>query len=60
MTNELIIKYINKQCKISTGPWGESLKGKIIAVNDNWIEIETTKGRELVNADFVTKIKVIA
>lgn len=59
MTNEIIKKYIEKQCKISTGPWGESLKGKIVAVNENWIELETKKGRELVNADFVTKIKVI-
>jgi hypothetical protein len=58
MTNEMIKKYIGKNCKISTGPYGTSVTGKVIDVNENWIEIETKKGNELMNADFVQNIKI--
>ena len=27
--------------------------------NENWIEVETKKGNELVNADFVQSIKIV-
>jgi len=33
-------------------------KGKIINVNENWIEVETKKGIELINAEFVQSIKI--
>lgn len=59
MTNEIIKKYIGKYCKITTGSMGTSVVGKIIGVNENWIEIETKKGSELVNADFVQSIKIV-
>lgn len=58
MTNEVIKKYIGKNCKISTGSFGTTVIGKIIDVNENWIEVETNKGNELVNADFVQSIKI--
>lgn len=59
MTNEIIKKYVEKTCQISSGSWVDTSKGKIISVNENWIEIETKKGKELINADFVTNIKII-
>lgn len=59
MTNEIIKKNIGKICKISSGSFGTNVKGKIIDVKDNWIEIETKKGYELVNADFIQSIKVL-
>lgn len=59
MTNEMIKKYVGKNCKISNGAYGSNATGEIINVNENWIEIETKKGIELINADFVQSIKVI-
>ena len=58
MTNEIIKKYVGKNCKVSTGSFGTNVVGEIINVNENWIEIETKKGKELINADFVQSIKV--
>lgn len=58
MTNELIKKYIGETCSISTGKFGTSATGKIIDVNENWIEVETKKGKELINAEFVQIIKI--
>jgi hypothetical protein len=58
MTNEVIKKYIGKTCKISTGSFGREVIGKIIDVNENWIEVETKKGKELINADFIQSIKI--
>ena len=58
MTNEVIKKYIGKNCRISTGSFGTNVIGKIIDVNENWIEVETKKGNELINAEFVQSIKI--
>ena len=58
MTNEIIKKYIGSNCKISTGSYGTTVEGTILEVNENWIEVETKKGKELINADFVQNIKV--
>jgi len=58
MTNEVIKKYIGKTCKISTGSFGTNAIGKIIDVNENWIEVETKKGNELINAEFIQSIKI--
>lgn len=59
MTNEMLLKYVGKNCKISTGTYGTNVVGKIIKINENWIEIETKKGNELINADFVQSIRVL-
>ena len=58
MTNDVIKKYIGKECKISTGSFGTNIAGKILDVNENWIEVETKKGNELINAEYVQSIKV--
>ncbi len=57
MTNELIEKYIGQYCYISTGALGTSLTGKIVEVKENWIKVETKKGDEIVNLDFIQIIK---
>jgi hypothetical protein len=57
MTNEVIRKYIGSTCTISSGSFA-AVTGKIIEVNENWIEVETKKGRELVNADYIQSIKI--
>ena|GEM_PF-3822818 len=49
---------IGRVCKISTGSMGTNVAGKIIDINENWIEVETKKGNELINAEFVQSIKI--
>ncbi len=58
MSHEVIRKYIGKRCQVSTGTYGIKVVGVIIGVTDNWIEIETKKNVELVNAEYVQNIKV--
>ena len=59
MANELIKKYVGKKCIVTTGSFGSSVTGQISAVEDNWIEINTKKGPQLVNADYITNITEI-
>lgn len=58
MTNEVIKKYIGKECQISTGTFGTNVIGKIVDVSENWVEVETKKGNELINAEFIQSIKI--
>jgi len=60
MANEAIKKYIGEVCNIfATGALGINVEvGKIIDVNENWIEVETKKGNELINADYIQSIKI--
>ena len=58
MTNDVIKKYIGRNCRISTGSLGTNVAGKIIEVNENWIEVETKKGIEVINAEFIQSIKI--
>jgi len=58
MTNEVIKKYIGENCKISSGSLGINVVGVITDVNENWIEVETKKGKELINADYIQSIKI--
>ena len=59
MSHEMIKKYIGKVCKITTGSYGSTTSGKILDVKESWIELETKKGIELMNAEFVQNIKVM-
>jgi hypothetical protein len=58
MANDIIKKYIEKDCRISTGPFGINVAGKIIDVKENWIEVKTKKGQELINTDFIQIIRL--
>jgi hypothetical protein len=60
LTNELIQKYMGKNCMVSTVSFGTGAEGEITAVVDNWIEVNTKKrGSILFNADFVTSITLM-
>jgi len=59
MTNELIKIYMGMNCHINSGSFGTNVKGKIIDVNENWLEVETKKGKQLINAEFIQSIKII-
>jgi len=56
MSNELIKNYIGKMCYITNGFFGSYVKGEIINVADNWIQIKTKYGTQLFNADYITNI----
>ena len=60
MDNEAIKKYIGKLCHLyATGAIGVNVEtGKIIEVNGNWVEVETKKGMELINVQFIQCIKL--
>lgn len=58
MTNEMLLKYIGQKCIISTGSFGTNVIGEIMEIKENWIEVETKKGRELINSEFVQSIKI--
>lgn len=58
MTNELLRTYMSKKCKISTGSMDNSITGTLKELNDNWLKVETAKGIELVNIDYIQKIKI--
>ncbi len=59
MTNELLKAYITKKCKLSSGSMENSLTGVLRSLNENWLEVETSNGIQLVNTDFIQKIKII-
>ena len=60
VTNETLVKYVGKSCMISAGSYGVNTVGRIVSINENWIEVETKKGAtELVNADYVQSIKIV-
>ena len=59
VTNKLIKKYIGKKCKVYSGSFGTNVKGKLNELEDNWLEVKTSKGIELVNIDFIQNIKVL-
>jgi len=59
MTNELVKKYIGQSCHINSGSFGTNVKGKIVEVNENWLEIQTKQGNQLINTDFIQNIKII-
>lgn len=59
MTNELLKSYIGRNCFMYMGSFGTNVAGKILSVNENWVEVESKKGIELVNAEFVQSIKII-
>jgi hypothetical protein len=58
MNTDVIRKYIGKSCQASTGTYGVKITGTIMSVDDNWIEIQTKKGIELLNAEYVQNIKL--
>lgn len=59
MANEIIKKYIGVKCILSTGTFGTNSVGVILNVNENWVEVKTKRGIEIINAEFVQHIKIL-
>ena len=55
--NELINKYIGKECLVYISGGASAITGDIIAVNENWITVKTKDGDETVNLDYIVRIK---
>jgi len=58
--SDYLKKYIGEKCFITTGSFGSSLSGKIIAIEDKWIEIQSKENKpvEIVNLEFVQRIRI--
>lgn len=56
MSSEVFKKYIGKDCLINT--IDNYVKGKIVSITDQWMEVETTKAIEIVNTEFIEKIEI--
>ncbi len=59
LSDQIIKKHVGNNCIISTDNMATNLEGRIIDASENWIEVETTKGIELFNVQFVQNIKIM-
>lgn len=53
--NELMKKYIGTEVIISTG--FSSTSGTLTKIEDGWAEIETSTGNEIINIEYISRIK---
>jgi hypothetical protein len=56
--NEAIKVFLGKECVIYTFE-NTSIKGVVEAADDGWLRIKTKKGQQLVNPDFVSRIREV-
>lgn len=56
--NEIFNRYINKDCiiYISNGV-SNVIECNVTGVSDNWITVRTRDGDEIINIDYITRIK---
>ena len=53
--NESVKQFIGKNCLIYT--YNNQLTGIVVSVEDNWLTIKTKAGTELVNLDYINRIR---
>ena len=54
--SELIKGYIGKECLIYVS-YSSTVDGTIIKVEDQWIEVQTATGSQLINIDHISRIR---
>lgn len=54
---EMIKNYIGKECLIYTCTSGSTVTGVIRSYNDGWIEIEQNGQRDIMNCEYITRIR---
>lgn len=59
LTEHVIKKFIGSTCTIIAGTLSTNLEGKIVDVDERWIEVETGRGMELINLDTVHSIRMV-
>ena len=55
--NELVQRFLGKNCIIYLGTTGGDLRGTIEAVEGNWVSVRTKESTEVVNLDYICRIK---
>ena len=58
LMNEAIKIFLGKECVVYTFE-NTSIKGIVEAAEDGWLRIATKKGQQLVNPDFVSRIREV-
>lgn len=53
--NEIVKGYIGKDCIIYT--FQSQVTGIIETVENNWISVKTKSGEEIINMDFISRIR---
>ncbi len=55
---EIFNKYIGKDCIVYTSNSSSSaIECNILSVEDNWLSIRTRDGEEVINFDYIVRIK---
>ena len=54
--NELIQRFVGKQCYVYSEN-GNAVLGVVETVEGNWVSVQTKQGTELVNLDYISRIK---
>ena len=56
--NELISGFVCKDCIVYiSASSGTSINGVITSLNENWITVKTAGGEEVINLDYVIRVK---
>lgn len=56
--NEIFNKYIGKDCIVYTSNSNSAtITGSVTGVENNWLTVKTNDGDEVINIDYVVRIK---
>lgn len=56
--NVLLERCTGRECVFVMGASGGSVKGTVLSVRENWLELQTKKGAQLVNSDHISQILI--
>jgi hypothetical protein len=60
LNNDLLGRCAGRDCVFKIGgQYGHTVKGHVLSVRDNWVEMQTKKGNRLINADFVYYVEFV-
>lgn len=56
--SDIFIKYIGKDCVVYTSNSNSSvIECSVLGVEDNWLKIRTRDGEEVINLDYIVRVK---
>ena len=58
MPTEMLKEFIGKDCDITLFNTLAALRGKIVAVEENWIKVQSKKKLHLINGDMISEISI--
>ncbi|HOP09951.1 MAG TPA: hypothetical protein PK629_00505 [Oscillospiraceae bacterium] len=53
--NESVKQFIGKSCMIYT--YNNQMTGTVVSIEENWMTIKTKSGSELINLDYISRIR---